>query len=88
MLFVDAVLELIDIIGDIAGLHIMSQFSKNCGYEQLWVAFIVCMFPAALSSLISQYTTPLQMHTAKYGSCRIETCVLRRAGQHTADDLM
>ena len=51
----DGATELIDIIGDIYSTLHMYQFSRNCGYRELWAAFMVCLFPAVLSSLIAMF---------------------------------
>ena len=54
-LVVDGASELIDIVGDIYSTLHMYQFSNNCGYHELWAAFIVCLFPAVLSSGIAMF---------------------------------
>ena len=62
MLVGDGIFELIDIISDAYSLRIMYHFRTKCDYERLWVAFIVCMFPAATSSLVSMFYRIRTLH--------------------------
>ena len=54
-LILEGLLELCDLVSDVYSVVYMEQLRKRCGYEALFVAFLVFLVPAVLSSFFSAF---------------------------------